>query len=344
MKNKFSTDFVNSIDKIGEREWDKLDIQTCYQSFGWVKNVEKLRGSDCHYIVIKNHNEISGIALCYLTTNPKTFHSYNLSDIVNNNEDNNLQLFPNLICVTREGYSAGILFKKELDSESVYKVTLELLKSYYLLGKSLSCRAIAFLYLDEGNPVRILLKDDFCEVLADCNSKLSVKWDTLEEYIESYKKKTRIRIEISSPERNGITFSVEKLDDLPLERLAYLQQNLDMKYGHKADISRLVKRLESNQQLPLDNVVYVARRKGEIVAFSLFYQQSNRLFNRVGGFDYENILKEDYLYFNILFYRPLIYAIENGFKEIDYGIGSSQTKKSRKCSLMQRYSYTQIID
>ena len=78
----------------------------------------------------------------------------------------------------------------------------------------------------------------------------------------------------------------------------------------------------------------------DLVGFALLYRWRHELYARIVGFDYERLPPDSRVYFTIMFYEPIRYAITNGIKVIDYGLETGDAKVGRGCVLAPRWSVT----
>ena len=80
-----------------------------------------------------------------------------------------------------------------------------------------------------------------------------------------------------------------------------------------------------------NTIVFVAKKKDVVVGFSLFIRQGETLDAFIGGFNYELQSKTDFTYFNLVYYTPINWAIQNGIRKIYYRWGSEKAKYKRGC-------------
>ena len=59
----------------------------------------------------------------------------------------------------------------------------------------------------------------------------------------------------------------------------------------------------------------------------------------LGGFDYSIQEKSDFLYFNLVYYSPIKWAIKEGIKKIYYRWGSEHAKYLRGCQPERIYTF-----
>jgi hypothetical protein len=79
--------------------------------------------------------------------------------------------------------------------------------------------------------------------------------------------------------------------------------------------------------LPRNHVMLeVSHADGRTIATALFLENERTLIGKAIGIGDE---RRDYVYFNTAYYEPIRFAIEHGFKAIDYGPASTEAKRLR---------------
>jgi predicted N-acyltransferase len=170
---------------------------------------------------------------------------------------------------------------------------------------------------------------------------LDVQWASFEEYLQSLKHKTRstVRREIKKCKENGVTIEESELEDLTT-KLPDLYANLSLKYNKNA------KRIFDSYFFSMLNMyakektkLFIAKKNGEIVGFSLSLQQGDALDVFLAGFNYCTQTKTDFSYFNLAYYTPIKWGIENGVKKIFYRLTMEKIKLDRGCKPEKTYCF-----
>src|SRR6266571_2546940 len=130
-----------------------------------------------------------------------------------------------------------------------------------------------------------------------------------------------------------------------IEEMLPLEAQLFGKYGHESYPADTMRR---QQRLVLSRFgrsiqVMTARAAGALRGYTAFIRMNHTLYSRDGGFDYawQGRLP---LYFELLFYSPIEFAMRSGIREINYSYGSEQTKASRGCDVARRVGYVKALD
>jgi len=323
--------------------------------------------------VMKEQGQIFAVAPCYRIDDPGTFDTYNVRDLIADgsvldeigtylsaqleqehaervrfiHEHIGPQLFPNLLCTAMQGYASGPLFHQDLDDQSSHEVAQTLVDAVVSLGQALACPVTAFLYVEKSNPVtRILERGDFLHLAMEAGACLQLSKGDFNKYLLSLSSRRRlaIRREIKRFQKSDSTVAIKNLTELPTQRLASLLQNVQAKHQNAdSDVKTFEEYIEKLKQIPLSNRVFVAYSGNQIAGFALFYQYRKAFFARVVGFDY-CLLKDDFCYFNLLFYEPISSALQQGLYRIDYGLGALEGKLGRGCSVVPLYGYFYVQD
>lgn len=175
---------------------------------------------------------------------------------------------------------------------------------------------------------------------------LDVRWNSFDEYLGSLSRKRReaVRRERRRLEQAGVTFEVVDLDPRLRAEMAPLELNLMRRYGLDADVDVLLDDYRTLEQLLGATArVFVARRGGRLAGFLIGLRADDELYLRQLGFDYE--LQDDLpLYFGLVFYAVVEYALAEGVSRIDYAVESAEAKRSRGCRLEPQLAYLKGVE
>ena len=171
---------------------------------------------------------------------------------------------------------------------------------------------------------------------------LDVQWTSFEDYLKSLKHNIRVNVrrEIRKCKKNGVTIEEAELEDLAT-KLSELYTNLALKYDKNAKkifdpyfFSMLNKYAKEKTKL------FIAKKNGEVVGFSLSLRQKDILDVMMVGFNYTMQTNTDFSYFNLCFYAPINYAIESSVKKIYYRYMMEKIKIYRGCKPEKTYCFT----
>ncbi len=163
---------------------------------------------------------------------------------------------------------------------------------------------------------------------------LRVVWDSFEDYVASLPtaRRTGVRRERRRFHDSGVDVREERVVDAAA-RLAPLLAQTEQRYGRQADPRQIAFHYSLlGMHLGDDFVALVAYRQRRPVACSLLLSCGGRLISKAWGCDYAAV-GDQFLYFNLTFYEPIIRAIERGVEVLDYGLGSLESKVQRGCAV-----------
>jgi uncharacterized protein len=141
----------------------------------------------------------------------------------------------------------------------------------------------------------------------------------------------------------GVRVRSLPLRDAPLERLGVLDANLLAKYGNPASPEGSTRSLKLLAEgLGDDALCVLAELADEVVGFGVVVRSRARgreqWFGHRAGFDYD--AQGDLpLYYEVLYYRVMELAAEEGVPVLNAGVGSAHAKQARGCLSSPQRSY-----
>ncbi|MGC4864783.1 GNAT family N-acetyltransferase [Micromonospora sp. DT53] len=205
------------------------------------------------------------------------------------------------------------------------------------LARDGGASTVCFLYLDEQEQAlgQLLTERGYGRFTSGHYSSLRVPPDGFPGYLAGLPRKRRVSIgaERRRIREAGVRVSVESLDGADLPRFAELESELLAKY----DID-----LRPDQLLPIlhqvrdcfgdDAFAVVAQAEGAVRGFALILRHGDSWYARQTGYDYAYQRRSGApIYFEILYYRLIEEAAMAGVRNLYYGLGSVDTKRSRGC-------------
>lgn len=233
---------------------------------------------------------------------------------------------PGVVAGSRSGYHGRLLLRPGLDPVRREEVAAALVGACVRDGGP-----ARFLYLpaEDATTVRDALGDECLTLFTGITLDLTVRPPGLDGYLAglSRNRRTSVRREIAEFEASGAQVTVHRLDEVR-EEIVPLYANLLAKYGGGDCLARADRYLaRQSASVAGHSVVWLCRRDGAATAFSLFYRFGAGLASRFVGFDYPKA--HTFEYFNLLFYRPVQYAVEHGLRTVHLGVGTSPAKLAR---------------
>jgi hypothetical protein len=155
---------------------------------------------------------------------------------------------------------------------------------------------------------------------------IDAAWRDLDDYIAGQRRRTEIRKERKRFVDRGYHVHWHAgLDDALVARIAPLNQALHERKGNHFTLDQV---RDYFVRLPRESMPLIAMASHEQhdAAFLLaFVEPGGRLRAHEIGF----FRGDDFLYFNILFYEPVVYAIAHGFAYLELGLQASDAKRVR---------------
>lgn len=326
-----------SIDDIGKSAVDSIADDPFF-TYGWFKTLENQTNKVSPiYIAIYEDNRIVCIAPFFIESIEQDALGL-FSKLLN-------LFFPQnkaLTCYSPRCYRSKVLFSNNQKEKTIL----------YLLNKKIDeiCKKQKiikshFPYISEYDKLLLenLEKYGYQKMLGVTTLYLKIKWSTFDEYIESLKYKTRKKIkrEIRKFKENGILIEEVELQDLAT-KLSDLYENLNYKY-HKDNYKGRVfdtQFFNSLYKYAKENTkIFIAKKDNEIIGFSLLLKKGDTLDVPMVGFNYDAQTKTDFSYFNLAYYTPIQWAIENKIEKIYYRYTMEKIKLDRGCTPEKTYYF-----
>ena len=205
-----------------------------------------------------------------------------------------------------------------------------------------AARSICFLYFVDGEDpllAELLKERGYLSLIIDAECYLPILWDDLDGYLASFRAEGRkkIRYEMAAFDAAGATVELRGGEALGPE-LALLERNWRLKYGRTPPLSEIVADYEELRSYVAPNLrVFVATLAARPIGFTVFLEHGDTWYARFGGFDYS--VGNLFLYFNLLFYRPIEVFTARRVKTARYSLKSYDAKRSRGCQLQNVLAY-----
>jgi hypothetical protein len=329
-----------SIDDIGKGAIDSISDDPFF-TFGWFRTLETQQTNDMSpiYLAVYNESKVVGVVPLFI-------------ELIEQNSNDLLSKFLNLgnrigFCQNRvlNCYSPFCFRSKILLSHSQEeKLVLDLLsekidaicKEQKILISKFSC-------VSEFDKVLIenLQNHGYRKNLGITTFYLDVQWNSFQDYLKSLKLNVRknVRREIRKCKENGVKIEESELEDLTI-KLSELYTNLSLKYDKNA------KKIFDHNFFGMLNTyakektkLFIAKKNGEVVGFCLLLRQRDVLDGFMAGFNYSIQTKTDFIYFNLCYYAPIKWAIENDVKKIYYRGMAEKVKRDRLCKPEKTYRF-----
>jgi len=337
----------NTIDAIGKESIDSI-ADDAFFTYGYFKTLETSRPFNItlFYLAVYDKDKIVAVAPCYVDLNDQFFTLEDKYPFMRKimNLANRLGFYPNrlIVCTSPNSFHSRILLgknaKRKVILDLIFRKIDDICRKERIFFSSL-----LFVSEFEGFLIRNLQDFGYLKFPSANTLYLDIKWSSFDDYLkslESHKIRTNVRREIRKCQQNEVTIAEEDEYGKLSTTLSNLHSNLFSKYNKGKVSPHQVSFFRKLSEYAKDKTkVFVARRRGKILGFSLCLQHKGVLDVHLCGFDYDAQKKSDYTYFNIAYYRPIKLAIEEGIKKIHFSISSERVKLKRGCKLEETYSF-----
>ena len=351
----FEVEIVDSITDVPQKGWDALNTDdNVFISYGWLKTAEETFSGDINprYILVKDSDELCGAAACYI---------FNKTELV---EDLDRLLFerfehyagvlgisfmPGFVCCPIFGYGSHFLIKGEAEWEERKAIITELLDA--IEGVASTHRlSPSFIHVtdDERELQQLLKKRRYSRAVHMPVNYIDIAWESFKEYRAHLKKESKnidkvIRNEMNRNENEGVTIRVLEGLGTYEGRLYELLNDHYCRHTHMPLMFRRGFLGKLKEALGEDAVFYVSFKEGVITGVCILLKGGKTGYLAMVGIDHE-MAGNDFTYFNIAYYRPIMDAILNQTDRLYYGRGFYRLKAKRGCVTKKIYIYYKSLN
>ncbi|MEM2143945.1 MAG: peptidogalycan biosysnthesis protein [Candidatus Jordarchaeaceae archaeon] len=165
----------------------------------------------------------------------------------------------------------------------------------------------------------------------DSTLYLDVVWASFDEYIKSldYSVRKNVRREIKKFAESGAKIAlVNDFGELS-STLTKLRGNLLRKYGVENSPCAAISYKELNTFARDITKMFVIVKNNAVIGFCCCFKYGSTMELSHCGFDYDALEKTDFAYFNVVYYAPIRWAIENGVQRIFAARALPEVKRKR---------------
>jgi hypothetical protein len=176
-------------------------------------------------------------------------------------------------------------------------------------------------------------------------SYLDVRWTSFEDYLKAFNCKVRknIKREIRKSAENGVSIEELESGDIP-EFIS--ESTLNFSRNNKnvcvASYSSFFSKL--NEYAKDSIKIFVAKKNNKKVGFSLNLRKGDILDTCFAGFSYDVLTNTDFVFYNVCYYAPIRWAIEEGIKRVYFRDGAVDMMAHRGCKLEKTYAFVKCYD
>jgi predicted N-acyltransferase len=343
------SEIVHTIKEIPKEEWDALTGDNVFASYGWLKTVEETLRSDVHptYGLVSEDAGIVGAAVCYRVDCQDAVLPIDrimLGRLSSWASRFGVTFFPAMECRPFFSYGPHFLIRRDVDPKrksAVMEQLLQIVENESFRQE----RPLVFSCVLDEEPglIDLLVRSGYLRTIQPPVNILNVGFDNFDEYLKSLDRfsansRKVIRREMNKNRKEGIV--IEEVSDLHgLEsRLHELLDANYLKYNRKKIPFKqgFLSALKAN--LGRDVVIYVARKNGSVIGTSIVFRRNGYGYISLVGTDKE-AGGNNFTYFNIAYYKPIMDAIEAKMKQVYCGIAMYDIKRRRGCRLRNSHLF-----
>jgi predicted N-acyltransferase len=336
----------NTINDIGRNPIDALSDDAFF-TYGWFKTLEQQPDFCLHpfYICIYDNSELVAFAPCFIDELDEYFiHGLFSFPFMKKilNVGNKLGLWKKhiMICYSQSCYRSKILINGKYSKKEILclinKTINDICKKERILFSS-------FPFVSEQDTCLLTSLSSFGYFQYPWINTLYVDvcWANFDDYLASFSHKVRNNI---SREIRSFSESEIKIEE-PLdfgnisEKMADLSSNLFEKYnpGEKTNKNEAFFKSLNENAKDITKLI-IAKKEDNLVGYLLLMRQKDNLDCFTCGFDYNLLSNTTFLYFNMVYYYPIKWAIQEGISKIYYRRTAEEAKLHRGCNPEQIFT------
>ena len=255
-------------------------------------------------------------------------------------------VMPNLLLGGRHTAHSRLLLARGLPPAQQREARAAVLDEAENVGREAGARALSFMFVDAGDPLRADLADrGYLPFLHAQAGVMDIDFGTFDGYLSrlSAHRRKRIKRERRDLAGAGVVFSHHPLGEV-IDQITPLGMALEARYGAQDTVAAARRSHQIVSDALGDRAVALtAEQGGKIRAFVVTMRWNDVLILRSAGFDYQFQGKLP-LYYGLVFYHVVDYALATGIREVSYSIESTEAKKSRGCRLVSEYGLLRGLD
>ncbi|MGX7678155.1 GNAT family N-acetyltransferase [Jatrophihabitans sp. DSM 45814] len=338
-RTRYRLDIVTTLGAISDQEIAPLTTgRSFYVSRPWLSAVERQRGDRTAYIVCRDNDGVLRGACPVYWGKPSSRgyydpfgHFFHRSGATFNRDD----WSPAYAVGSRAAYCCEFLLDTTIEPQQQREVLSLLLEAASAHAVEVDAASVSAMYLNQRGmgQLREVLDPEHGYYLAGANSVLDLHWSSMDEYVEAMGHQSRnIRREMRIFAQQGYAIDGGRLSDW-IDVAAHLFAQLEQRYGHTATAAAEAVELRILAECADDHSQILAVRDGkEIIGTVLLFMWDGVVYGRSAGFNYA-ATKRAFEYFNLAYYETIRFAIEHGYRRLEFGMATYRAKLARGARL-----------
>lgn len=332
---------LKPLSRFGSQRWNTLArSQSLFSQWEWLEAYQQQSGRPQSAIIL---DEAIGPEAAILCAGSTAGDRYDLSRLfgpdlgVADGE-------PQLILGGTSGYRGGVLLPPTPSRRLA--AALAIGAAVEEVAREQAVAGWGMLYLDRATAAELAVHLDHgvARLLQAPGAVVDVEWESFDEYVATRPKSRRTNIvrDLRRTTEAGVAVTVETPRPSLIAEAAPLLSALQRRHGHPSTPDGAGRYLTSFSSGPLERhaVFFVARLRGQVIAFAFAIAFDGTLYVRSAGFD-DALARQTAAYFTTCYYEPIRYAVANGLHTIDLGPSAYEAKLLRGARLAPRWALVQ---
>jgi uncharacterized protein len=254
-------------------------------------------------------------------------------------------LLPGMLCGGWVPFDSRVMLARRDGGVQAMSPALDALLEY---GDERGVSSFTFMYVaDESHQLREELAGrGFATLPGPPRAVMEITWPDFNGYLASLRagRRRTVKEDERMLAEAGVTFEIGTFAAPDVPAFARLATATANRYEPEASVAEMARWLATmQQQTHMPTAIIKASLNGKLCAFLLLVEWRGVLYPQHCGIDYELKGKLP-VYFGILYYHTIRYALDRGIHRIEYNIGSADVKRSRGCALTPQWTMVRAAD
>jgi predicted N-acyltransferase len=338
----------DSVHEIKKEDWDSLTKDNVFMCYNWLKTFEESTTLSVkpYYLMVFYEEELVGASVCYLDkkNSKSSIDGLLLGRLREFRIFRRLSFQTVIMCYPRKGFGTHFLISNQADKTQFYIIQNKLMDEVENIARrNKTSICFQFVMEHEVDMIRLLKERGYYRTISFPLNYIDINFSTFQEY-KSYvsrrhpSMKKTIPREINKNRKAGVRIrKIQNINGIQ-QRLFHLLLMNNEKYNKKnfsfkPDFFSLAK-----ENFGDDAIIYAAEKESEIIGVCVELRNGSESYISSIGIDH-NFSKDDFTYFNIMYYEPIINAISSGVKRIFYSNALYELKSRRGCIVADTYCF-----
>jgi predicted N-acyltransferase len=344
----YQVKIYNSIKEIKKEDWDSLTENNVFMSYNWLKTFEETTTilTKPYYLNVFYNEKLVCLFVCYLDKE-NTLSSIDellLGRLRKFRLLRSLSFQPVLMCYPRKGFGTHLVISNEVEKNQVQIIQNKVIDEVENIARSNKISiCFQFVMEHETNLMKLLKIRGFYRTVSFPLNYIDINFSSFQEYKKYVSNRhpsmmKTIPREINKNRKAGIRINkIQNINGIEKRLFELLLMN-HKKYSNKNFTFKPSFFKTAKTNFGEDAIIYAAEKEGEIIGVCVELRNGVESYISSIGIDH-NYSKDDFTYFNIMYYEPINNAISTGVKRIFYSNALYELKSRRGCIVANTYCF-----